>query len=133
MRSYPPDSPQAATRLVALALVADGHVSPTELAALDRAGGYGTLGLDEAGAHRVLQDLCEDAILTHAAHWPDVCVIDDEALDRMLDEVRSPLLRCQVLTLSHAVVAADGHVTEGESAVLGRALARWSGQPAGGR
>ncbi|MFM2118860.1 MAG: hypothetical protein RL722_328, partial [Pseudomonadota bacterium] len=36
MRHYPRNSPQAAARLVALTLVADGHLAPAELEALAR-------------------------------------------------------------------------------------------------
>ena len=36
MRTYPTNSPQSAARIVALTLVADGHVSPEELDALER-------------------------------------------------------------------------------------------------
>ncbi|HRM81940.1 MAG TPA: TerB family tellurite resistance protein, partial [Acidovorax temperans] len=34
MRSYPRNSPQAAARIVALLLIADGHVSRSEMDAL---------------------------------------------------------------------------------------------------
>ena len=44
MRTYPTNSPQAAARVVALATLADGHLSRSELGALDRLG---------AGEHRV--------------------------------------------------------------------------------
>ena len=36
MRSYSTDSPQAAARLLAMALVADGNYSLTDIRALDR-------------------------------------------------------------------------------------------------
>lgn len=36
MRSYPANSPEAAARIVALALVADGHVSLIEIDTLQR-------------------------------------------------------------------------------------------------
>ena len=35
MRSYPKNSPQAAARIVALVLIADGHVSQSEIDALN--------------------------------------------------------------------------------------------------
>ena len=45
MRPYPIDSPQAATRLLAMALVADGHYAPCELRTLDRLDASRRLGL----------------------------------------------------------------------------------------
>ena len=35
MRSYPNDSPQATARILALAMVVDGHLAPSELRVLD--------------------------------------------------------------------------------------------------
>ena len=50
MRSYPHDSPQAAARIVTLAMLADGAVSGAEIDALDRSGVHQQLGLWRAFA-----------------------------------------------------------------------------------
>ena len=62
MRTYPTDSPQAAARIVALTLVADGHVCKTEFDVLERVGAYGQLGLDHDEMQAVLQGFCEDLL-----------------------------------------------------------------------
>ena len=48
MRSYPRNSPQAAARIVALAMLADGDLTRTELDALDQLDAHEQLGLDRA-------------------------------------------------------------------------------------
>jgi hypothetical protein len=48
MRSYPHNSPEAAARIVALAMLADGHLSKSEFDALERLNIYGRLGLGPA-------------------------------------------------------------------------------------
>ena len=45
MRSYPVNSPQAAARIVALTLVADGDIGDAEILWLDRLAVYEQLGL----------------------------------------------------------------------------------------
>ena len=44
MRNYPANSPQAAARIVALTMLADGYLSKAELDAMERHGGYRLLG-----------------------------------------------------------------------------------------
>jgi len=125
MRTYPTDSPQAAARLVALSLVADGHVSASELAVLDRVGACDQLGIDRQQMHTVLQDFCEDLLNGHQPTWSDACQIDARTLSLLMAEVESPELRKAVLRLCVAVVEADGHVADGEALVLVSAVEQW--------
>ena len=125
MRSYPHNSPQAAARIVALTLVADGHVSDVELDVLDRAGAFARLGLDRGEMHAVLQDFCEDLLQARHPNWADACQIDPETLNQLMAEVGDPVLRATVLNLCVAVAEADDHVAEGESIVLVNAVEQW--------
>ena len=63
MRNYPRNSPHAAARLVALALIADGHACRTEFEALARLQVERELGLPNGEMARIVQDLCEDLLL----------------------------------------------------------------------
>ena len=54
MRTYPSNSPQAAARIVALTVLADGDISKTELELLDRLAVHEQLGLDRDELHDVL-------------------------------------------------------------------------------
>ncbi|OYT87841.1 MAG: hypothetical protein CFE46_11995 [Burkholderiales bacterium PBB6] len=125
MRRYLPDSPQAAARVVALALLADGHYSREELEMLDRLDAAGQLGLSRAELHEVVHGLCEDLLYSRQLTWAEACQLDRATLLTVLDELQDPFLREQVLQLCVDVVAADRHVADGESLVLCTAMDHW--------
>ena len=125
MRTYPRNSPQAAARLVSLALLADGHVDRAELDALQRNGACRDLGLSDEEFNAVLHAFCEDLLATSAHTWGAACLLDADALDALMAEVDDPALRSRVLRLCTEVVHADRHVADGESLVLRTALDRW--------
>lgn len=62
MRCYPPNSPQAAARLVALAVLADGHLSSTELGRLERMNAAARLGLNREELAEAVRHLSEDLL-----------------------------------------------------------------------
>lgn len=125
MRTYPVNSTQAAARIVALTMVADGHLSQAELDALQRRGGYDRLGVSPQLMHDVLHALCEDLLFGAALAWSDACRIDEHALARLMAEVESPALRERVLSVCIDVAEADDHVSDGESLVLTHAVEHW--------
>jgi hypothetical protein len=118
MRTYPRNSPQAAARLVALSILANGHVGNDELSALEEARIAERLGLCPGEFQNVLQGLCED--LTAASHlsWGTLCRLHPEILQQLVSELSDPRLRAEVLCLSRTAVQADHHISEGEFAVL---------------
>ena len=125
MRSYPTNSPQAAARIVALTMLADGHLAQSELDVLERQGAHDQLGLDRQGLQSVLHAFCED--LLHGAHltWSDACRVDPRTLAQLMAEVDDPELRLKVLHLCLKIVQADNHIAEGETIVLGAAVEHW--------
>jgi hypothetical protein len=125
MRSYRTDSPHAAARIVALALIADGHVSPAELQCAHLAGAQALLRIDPGTLQEVIRTLCEDLLATTSGDWAAACRLDEDDIGAILDEVRDPLLQLQVLQACLAAVLADGHVSDGESTIVRAALARW--------
>lgn len=125
MRSYPRNSPQAAARIVALAMIADGHPCKAELDALTRVDGHLRLGLDPAGLHAVMQTLCEDLLAAAHGSWSDACRIDPRTLAGVMAEIDDPRLRLKVLQLCLAVAEADGDVGDGESVVLSAVVEQW--------
>lgn len=125
MRSYPVNSPEAAARILALAMLADGHPSPTELDALHRLGGCEALGLEPDRVHQVLRDLCEDLLHGTPLEWAEACKVDAHALSRLLAEIDDPALRQRVLALCVQVAEADAHLSDGESLLLTHAVDRW--------
>jgi len=125
MRSYPRDSPQAAARIVALSLLADGNSCKSELDVLASQGTPAQLGLSPAKLHDVVRDLCHDMLATGDAAWGGGSRIDRRTLSTLLAEVQDPDLQLKVLKLCVAVVESDEHAAEGESAVLAAALTQW--------
>ena len=126
MRSYPRNSPQAATRILALAMLADGHQCPSELALLERLEVHAQLGLSRAELHAVVHTFCEDLLAVSTGMcWADLSQLKPDPLRQVLGEVDDPALQSQVLDLCVSLVAADRHLAEGESVVLAAALLQW--------
>ena len=125
MRSYPRNSPQAAARIVALALLADGDLSPHELAVLERVHAHEQLGLTREALHGVLHAFCEDLLAGAALDWAGACRVDERTLAGLLADIDDPALQRRLLALCIAVVEADARVDDGKSLVVGAAVAHW--------
>lgn len=126
MRTYPRNSPQAAGRIVAIAMLADGHLAPVELEALVHQPAFEKLGLSRAALHEVIHGLCEDLLWTAGLTWSDVCHVDPGTLASVMSEVDDRVLQFAVLQCCATVVEADGHVAPGESIALTSAVDHWS-------
>lgn len=127
LRSYPRNSAEAAARIVALALIANGRIKAVETAVLDALRAHEQLGLTRLQWHGVIHDLCTD-LLGPARCGNEGC-ISTELLDRLLDEVEDNDTRRLVLRFCSAVVQADRQVDDGESFVLLAAIERWGLHP----
>lgn len=125
MRHYPRNSPQAAGRILALALLSDGHLSKRELDLLDRLDVHATLGLDRAELHAVLHGFCEDLLSTQHLGWGNACRVDQATLAALMADIDDPALRQTLLAQCLAIVDADGHLADGESVMLTAAIAHW--------
>lgn len=125
MRTYPCNSPEAAAQVVALVLIADGHVCRSEIEALEHLGAAHELGLEPGAMSRIVQTLCEDLLLGADASGSLVANIDDGALASLMAEVTDPLLRTKVVRLATAVANVDRHVADGEALVLEAASRHW--------
>ena len=125
MRHYPKNSPQAAARIVALTLIADGDVGPDELALLDQLAVLQQLGLSRDALHAVVDTFCEDLLSSHQLAWADACPVDEYVLEDLMGDVDDPALRHKVLALCVKLAEVDDHVAEGESIVLMAAVAHW--------
>jgi len=125
MRTYPINSAQAAARIVALTLVADGNVSSAELDILDRSDAYQQLGISRPEWKLVLLEFCEDLLEAQHSTCDEACRIDPWTMSQLMAEVEDPMLRLRVLRLCIAVAEADDLVTDGESIVLISAVENW--------
>ncbi|AOW11658.1 hypothetical protein LPB72_19355 [Hydrogenophaga crassostreae] len=129
MRAYPIDSPQAATRLLAMALVADGHLAPCELKTLDRLGASRRLGLSPEGIKSVIDIFCKELMHHQRGVWRGSAGLPIELRTRLLNEVRNPRVRSEVQRMCEAIFQADGQLTEGEADLLEAMACAWRYQP----
>jgi uncharacterized tellurite resistance protein B-like protein len=125
MQTFENNSPQAAARIVALTLVADGHIGEAELQRLDDLKVHEQLNLPLDEMHAVMKDFCQDMLGSPQLNWSDVCPLDERELAGLMAQITRPSLRQRVLHLCVQVAEADGHVAEGESTVLNAAVEHW--------
>jgi len=125
MRNYPRNSPQAAARIVALTVVADGDIGQPELDLLERLGVHDQLGLERHELLDVLDAFCEDLLSSQQLKWADVCPVDERTLADLLGEIEEPALRMRLLRLCVELAESDAHVAEGEQVVLSAAVEHW--------
>jgi uncharacterized tellurite resistance protein B-like protein len=125
MRSYHINSPEAASRLVAMALVADGHYSMSEIKTLDRLGAASSLGLAPEAMKAVIDGFCEDLLLAAQGEWLGSSQIDATTRRQLLAEVSDPTLGAEVRRLCEAVMLADGHLADGEVELMDALARAW--------
>jgi len=125
MRKYAKNSPQAAARIVALTLIADGDIGQEELVLLDELAVHQQLGLARHALHAVIDTLCEDLLSSSQLAWTDACPVDEYVLEKLMADIDDQALRRQVLGLCVKLAEVDDHVAEGESIVLIAAVAHW--------
>lgn len=125
MRSYPANSPQAAARIVALTVVADGDIGHAETQWLDRMAVHEQLGMARQEFHALLGTFCEDLLSSGQLTWADACPVDERTLAELMGEIQDPALRRKVLRLCVELAEVDARVDEGESIVLVAAVEHW--------
>ncbi len=130
MRHYSRNSPEAAARIVALVLIADGHVCRSEYELLKRIDVSGQLGLPPQTLPQIVQSLCEDLLATAYGSGSMMAHIDEDTLAALMREIDDPALQRSVLDLARAAAQADGHLAHGEELILDAARRHW--RPVGG-
>jgi uncharacterized tellurite resistance protein B-like protein len=125
MRPYEIDSPPAVARLLALTMLADGGLDEHEIDAVQHSQLARSLTVDEATFSQVVQEFCEDLMLT-ATYLDAMHVrLDHQVLDELLEEVSDPMLRRALLVTMAQIAEADGVFAPAEQALLARAEAKW--------
>ena len=125
MRSYPIDSPEAVSRLLAVAMIIDGCLAPHELKTLHHSRVLELAGVSEDTFDETAGALAKD-LMTRAIEREGV-EIDVQQIDRLLEEVQDPALRELVLKGMLEIVQADRLVDHRERRLLQRATAAWAG------
>jgi hypothetical protein len=122
--AYEADSPQAAARVLILAMLSDGRLDPVEVKMLDEVDAYGRLGLSRAGFYAVLQQFCCE-LLAVQRQLPEGR-LERQTLQPWFDAVRDLALRRRVCRLLFDVIRSDRRVHPAESMVFWQALDGWS-------
>ena len=125
MRTYLRNSPQAAARIVALAMLADGHLCNAEWDALECVDAYTQLELSAAELHAIVHALSADLVSPASESGRSASQIESVTIATLLTEIDDPALRVKVLRLCLTVFAADGYLSEGESVMLTAADEQW--------
>lgn len=127
MRTYASDSPEAVCRLLALSMIVDGHLAPSELKAMQHSAILERVGADADTFDAVVLALCEDLLARAARQGRIEVELDRRLLDSVLGDLRDPLLRMCTLKAMLDIVHADRLIDSREHLLLQRALRRWSG------
>ena len=125
MRSYQRNSPQAAARIVALVLISDGHVSPSEYDEMKKLFAVRDLGIEPHHMPVIVQTLCEDLLMEGFDGRALLTQVGDVSMASLMAEVDDPQLQGLVLRIAASVVRADNHVSEGETAMLDAISRYW--------
>lgn len=125
MRTYPTDSPQAKTRIVALALLADGGLDKSEIECLESRDIVNQLGIAAGTFHTVMHEFCEDIDQSGLRLPNGQLDLDHPAIDSMLNEIRQSNLRLSLLRTIFDIVHADRNISLGEEQLTCRAVSQW--------
>lgn len=125
MRRYPTNSPQAAARIVALTVLADGDISSAEFELLSHPELHARLGLDRDALATVLHDAYDDLESGARLSLPNTCPVDEFTLRDIVGEIDDPELQKRLLRLCADIAHSDGTVDIAESIIISSAMEQW--------
>lgn len=125
MRNYATDSPKAVCRLLALAMIVDGHLAPAEVRAMRHAGILARVGVDEAAFDEVVHEVCDDMLAAASCRGASEVEIDSRLLDTLLHEVADTTLRIAVMQAMLDIVQADKVLDGRETLLIERSFKAW--------
>jgi uncharacterized tellurite resistance protein B-like protein len=125
MRRYPTNSPQAAARIVALTVLADGDISSAEFELLALPEVHAQLGLDRDALATVLHDAYDDLEPSARLNLPNTCPVDEFTLRDIVGEIDDPELQQRLLRLCVDIAHSDGTVDIAESIIISSAMEQW--------
>lgn len=125
MRHYPTNSPEAIGRVLAIAMMADGAVDSSELAALEKKEIINKIGLDPERFDRMFYEYYED-LLSSARRVPSGQLeLDGATIGLLFDEIRDPELQKLALRSMLDIVNADCQLNGSEAVLVSQAFRHW--------
>lgn len=128
MHTYPVNSPEAVSRILALSMIVDGHLSPSEVRAMHAAPFLEQVGVDDDIFDPTLRQLCEDLLGAAANRHAGMVEIDPRLLDALLRDIQDPLLQVCLWKAMLDIIQADGHLDTRETTLVRRAARAWFGR-----
>lgn len=125
LRTYPTNSPEAAGRVLAMAVFSDGNCSPAELDTLKHLKAAERLGLTHNALKDVIHGFAQDMLSTTQGDLVTFDRMDPPTRDALLGEITDTYLQVELQTLAREVVVADGHLADGEAALVDTLWTRW--------
>lgn len=125
MRKYAKNSPEAAARIVALAMTADGAIDRSEILLLERLGVVARLGLDQEQFDSIYYECCTDMLASGQRNASGQLELDKHGINALLDEINDPVLQKRILRIMLDMVNADHRLTASEASLIALALERW--------
>lgn len=125
MRHYPTNSPEAIGRVLAIAMMADGAIDSSELAALEKKEIINKIGLDPERFDRMFYEYYED-LLASARRVPSGQLeLDGATIGLLFDEIRDPELQKLALRSMLDIVNADCQLNGSEAVLVSQAFRHW--------
>lgn len=125
MRNYPIDSPEAAARMVAIALMADGTIDRSERSLLERQQIVSRLGLNNEQFDSIYYGYCTDMLRSAYRHDSGALELAGNKIKEILSEIRDSGLQKKILRMMLDIVNADHCLTANEAALISQALKHW--------
>lgn len=125
MRNYSVDSPKAMARVVALALLADGAIDPSELKLIERPDITARLGFDQHCLNTVIHEFCEDMLGSSLRGPSGHLELAAETVAELLEGIRNPSVQQNLLRAIFDIVHADNRLAGGEATLVSQAMNCW--------
>lgn len=125
MRRYTNNSSEAAARIVALALMADGAVDRNEILLLERQNVVTRLGLDNDRFDSIYYEYCTDMLTSAKRNASGLLELDERRIKAILDEISDAGLQRKILGIMLDIVHADHRLSAGEASLIAQALEHW--------
>jgi hypothetical protein len=123
MKAYPVNSPEAAARVLAMAMLADGQYSMTEIRSLDRQQAPERLGLSPEAFKAVVDGFCQDLLTAGGGQWSGS--VDPATREQLMAEITDRELQDLILLQCETLMLSDGHLADGEVELLDALGAAW--------
>jgi len=113
------------TRVVALALLADGAIDPGELEVLKASACCFRLGIDPCRFDQVVDEFCDDLQLFGNRQSTGQYTLSKECIRGLLGDIQEPRLREQALGMMLDIIGADGVFVREETALIAQVVDCW--------